>query len=339
MKKSKLCFIIASVFLLMSVMSTAVMAKDLTLSSWLPPKHHVVTGMIQPWIDNVKEATDGRVSIKILPKKLGAVPAHFDLAKNGIADVTYGCNSYTAGRFDLSQFTELPFLGNKAEPLCVAYWRTYQKYFAKADEYRGVRLLGMFVHGPASIHNSKKRIDSVADLKGMKFRVPGGIAAELSKMMGIVGLQKPASKSYEILSRGVADGILFPKSSIKAFNLIKLVPYTTIVPDGLYNFSFFLVMNKDKFKSFSAKDQKAVLRESGEKFAKIAGKTWDKMDKVGLDAIKAAGNDVITASPEFIAQIKPLAAKVEADWIKKANAKGIDGAEALRYFREQVKNY
>ncbi len=339
MKKLRVAFIIASVFLLMSIMSTNVMAKQLNFSSWLPPGHPIVANMMVPWMENVKEATEGRVDIKLLAKGLGHPKAYFDIVKNGMADVGYTCNAYSPGRFTLSEGVELPFLGNSAEATSVAYWRTYQKYFAKADEYKGTKLMGVMTHGPGALHNSKKVAQSIADLKGMKFRVPGGIAAQVAKSLGIVGIQKPASQIYELLSRGVADGVVLPLESIKSFKITKVVPYTTTIPDGLYNVSFYLVMNKKTFNGFSTKDQKAVMNVSGEAFAKLAGKAWDEADKVGLAAIKENGNKIETATPEFIAEIKKATQHLEADWVKRANAKGVDGAEALKFFRATVKAY
>lgn len=339
MKKIRVAFIVVSIYLLASVFSSGAMAKDLTLSSWLPHSHPIVSDMMIPWADNVSKATDGRVNIKVLAKGLGHPKAHFDIAKNAMADVAYTCNNYTPGRFTLSDGVELPFLGDSAEANSVAYWRTYKKYFEKADEYKGVKLLGVMTHGPGQINNAKGVIQSVADLKGLKYRVSGGIAAEVAKSLGIIGLQKPASEAYELLSRGVADGILLPTESIKSFNLIKLVPNTTLVPGGLYNVSFYLVMNQNTFDSFSDADKIAVEKESGEAFAKLAGKAWDRVDQIGLEAMQEAGNQIQTATPEFIAEIKEATKNIEADYVSRANAKGVDGAAALEFFRAQVANY
>jgi TRAP-type C4-dicarboxylate transport system substrate-binding protein len=223
--------------------------------------------------------------------------------------------------------------------MSVAYWKTYQKYFVKANEYRGVKLLGLMLHGPGQIHNSKKNIESLADLKGMKFRISGGIAGAVAKNLGMVGLQASATKNYEFLSRGVADGTLLPLESIKSFNLMKLVPHTTLVPGGLYNVSFYLVVNEKTFKGFSPADQKAVLAESGIAFAKLAGKAWDAADQIGLAAMKANGNEVLTASPELVSEIKAATKDIEARWTRRANAKGVQGEAALRFFRKQVKEY
>ena len=339
MKKCKVALTMSSIFFLMTILSSSVMARSLNFSSWLPPGHPIVADMMIPWMANVKKATGGRVDVKLLAKGLGHPKSYFDIVKKGMADAGYTCNAYSPGRFLLSEGVELPFLGNSAEANSIAYWRTYKKYFEKADEYKGVKLLGLMTHGPGQIHNSKKVAQSVADLKGLKFRVPGGIAAKVAASLGIVGIQKPASQAYELLSRGVADGVVLPLESIKSFKITKVVPYTTLVPDGLYNVSFYLVMNKDTFNGFSPADQKAVMAVSGEAFAKLAGRAWDAADRVGLAAIKANGNSVETASPAFIAEIKEATKHLEADWIKKANDKGVDGAAALKFFRGQVANY
>ncbi len=339
MKKCKVALTVISIFFLMSILSSGAMAKQLNFSSWLPPSHPIVADMMQPWIDNVRKATDGRVDIKILAKGLGHPKAYFDIVKNGMADFGYTCNNYTPGRFTLSEGVEIPFLGDTSEAMSVAYWKTYQKYFAKGNEYRGVKLLGLMVHGPGQIHNSKKPIKSVADLKGMKFRISGGIAGAVAKSLGMVGLQASATKNYEFLSRGVADGTMLPLESIKSFNLMKLVPHTTLIPGGLYNVSFYLIMNNDTFNGFSAADQEAVLAESGETFAVLAGKAWDAADQVGLAAMKANGNEVLTASPELVSEIKAATKDIEARWTRRANMKGVQGEAALRYFRQQVKEY
>ncbi len=339
MKKCRVAFIIANVLLLMSIMSTSAIAKQLNFSSWLPPGHPIMADMMIPWMENVKKATDGRVDVKLLAKTMGHPKDYMDIVKNGIADVGYSCNSYSAGRFKWYEGVELPFLGNSAEALSVAYWKTYKKYFEKANEYKGVKVIGLMTHGPGALHNSKKVIQSMADMKGLKLRVPGGMSVHVVKALGGVGLAKPASQIYELVSRGVADGVVLPLESIKSFKITKVVPYTTLVPDGLYNVAFYLVMNQKTFNSFSPADQKAVMAESGEKFAKMAGKAWDAADKVGLADMIANGNTVETATPEFLAEIKEATKDLEEKWTKKANSSGIQGEAALRFFRKTVKEY
>ncbi|KEA63931.1 TRAP transporter solute receptor, unknown substrate 3 [Marinobacterium lacunae] len=305
----------------------------LTMSSWLPAGHPLVKDVMQPWAANVERATEGRVKIVILPSALGHPKMHYDIARDGQADITYGAQGYTPGRFALYKMVEFPFAGDSAERTSVAYWKVYNDYLAKAGEHKDVKLLGLFTHGPGQIHNSKHSVNSAADLKGLKMRVGGGIMNDLASALGAVTLQKPSSSIYELVSSGVADGTLFPLESVAAFHIEDKTRYTTLVPGGLYNFSFFVVMNRDRFASLSKQDQEAIDSVSGEALARLAGRVWDQVDADGLNQLKANGNEIITADDAFIAEIREKSAPMEAEWLKEAQAKGIDGKVALDAFR------
>lgn len=319
--------------------ATAAETQQLTMSSWLPPTHPVVTEMMTPWAESVEKATEGRVKIKILAKPLGHPKVHFDIARDGLADITYGVHGYTPGRFKLTKLPELPFTGDSAEAISAAYWQINKKYLAKANEYKGTQLLSLFTHGPGHINNSKRDVHSLKDLKGLKIRVGGGIANDVAKATGAVPLLKPASASYELLSRGVADGIFFPLESVVAFKIDKIVTHTTEIPGGLYNTSFFLVMNQERFKQLSEADQQAILSVSGETFAKLSGRVWDKYDAAAAKTLVENGNTVIKADDALMAEIKEKTTDLENRWKKSANKAGLEADKVLSEFRQLVKNY
>ncbi|HER27507.1 MAG TPA: ABC transporter substrate-binding protein, partial [Rhodospirillales bacterium] len=200
----------------------------------------------------------------------------------------------------------------------------------------GVKVLGVFTHGPGQIYNAKRPINKLSDLSGLKIRVGGGVINDVAKKIGVTALLKPATKTYELLSNGVADGTFLPKESIKSFRLTKLVRYATLVPGGLYNTSFFLVMNTAKFNSLSKAEQAAIEKVSGENFSRIAGKGWDDADTAGLAAMKADGVKVITASSDLISEIKAKTSGIESAWIEAVKAKGVDGAKVMSALRAEI---
>ena len=323
----------------MLMISVASAKTTLRLSNWIPPKHPIAADMIFPWAKKVEKASNGRIKVNILKKALDKPPAAFDLAKDGIADISWGVHGYTPGRFAVTQLVELPFLGDDAEALSVAYWRVHQKYLAAANEHSGVKLLGLMTHGPGHIYNSKRAINMPSDLEGLKIRVGGGVVSDVGKALNIVTMLKPATKSYEILSRGVADGIFFPKESIRSFKLSKVLKYATYVPGGLYNTSFFLVMSEKAWNKLSAEDQQAVMSVSGEEFAKLAGKGWNKADRAGVAAMQDAGMSLQTASSAMMAELRNKLSDIEAKVVARAKAKGIDGAAVLKMLRAEAASY
>ena len=309
----------------------------LTMSSWVPPTHHLTRDVLAVWAANAEKATNGRVKFQMLPKHPSAPPGTFDAVRDGLVDVSFVTASYTPARHPLPLLAELPGAGATGEINSVAYSRIHWKYLQAANEYKGVKLLGVFTHGPGQIFTVSKPVRSVADLAGMKIRSGGGISEAAAKVLGASPFFKPASDSYEILSSGIADGIFFPLESIKSFNLDKVIHYATLFPGGFYSSSFGFFMNEDKWNSLPKQDQDAITSVSGEALARLAGRSWDAADKVGLEALKAANVTIIDASPEFVADVRKRTEPLVQEWIKSANAKGIDGAKVYAEFHEELK--
>jgi TRAP-type C4-dicarboxylate transport system substrate-binding protein len=309
----------------------------LTMSSWVGPSHPLTRDVLGGWAAAVEKATNGRVKLQMLPKAPMAAPGTFDGVRDGLVDVSYVTASYTPARHPLPLLAELPGSGASGEINSVAYNRIHWKYLQQANEYKGVKLLGVFTHGPGQMFSVKKPVTSVADLAGMKVRSGGGISEASAKALGASPLVKPAPESYELLSSGVADGTFFPSESIKSFNLDKVVKHATYFPGGFYSSAFGFFMNEDKWNKLSKQDQDAITSVSGEALARMAGKAWDAADKVGIDAMKAAGVVMVDANPAFVADVRKRTEPLINDWIKAANAKGIDGAKVFAEFHEELK--
>jgi TRAP-type C4-dicarboxylate transport system substrate-binding protein len=337
MNARRLFALLAAAFTLVAAAPIASAQTVLTMSSWVPPTHSLTRDVLTVWAQQVEKASNGRIKFEMLPKHPSAPPGTFDAVRDGLVDVSFVTASYTPARHPLPLMAELPGAGATAEINSVAFSRIHWKYFQPANEYKGVKLLGVFTHGPGQMFSVKKPVNSVADLAGMKIRTGGGIAEAAAKALGASPFVKPAPESYELLSSGVADGTFFPVESIKSFNLDKVVKYATFFPGGFYSSSFGFFMNEDKWNKLSKQDQDAIMSVSGEHIARLAGKSWDAADKGGLDALKAANVTIIEASPAFVAEVRQRTAPLVQDWIKSANAKGVDGAKAWAEYQDELK--
>ena len=288
----------------------------LRMASWLPPKHPWVLDIMIPWIENVKTVTNGRVNIQLLSAPIGPPPAHFNFAVNGIADITYGVHNYTTGRFSSTQIAELPFLSDSSEILSVAWQRIYEQELLQLEEHKGTHLLGVFTHGPGQLWFNKK-YENLEDIKGLKVRIGGGIAQSSAKALGLVPLQAPVTKAYELLSGGVADGIQLPGESISFFKLDRIIKQGFIFDGGLYNVSMFLVMNKKQWNKLSQKDKVAINSVSGEFLAKMAGKAWDQADTRGIDTSIKNGVILKVLSEHDKAKVKKLLTPIIENTLEK----------------------
>jgi TRAP-type C4-dicarboxylate transport system substrate-binding protein len=308
----------------------------LTMSSWVSPNHLLSKDVLGVWAQQVEKATGGRVKLQMLPKHPSAPPGTFDAVRDDLVDVSYVTASYTPARHVLALLAELPGGGATSLINSVAYSRIHWKYLQQAGEYKGVKLLGVFTHGPGQMFNTRRPINKVEDLAGMKIRTGGGIAEEMARALGASAFVKPAPESYELLSSGVADGTFFPLESIISFKLGSVIKYATLFPGGFYSSSFGFFMNEDKWNKLSKQDQDAIESVSGEALARLAGKAWDATDAVALEEMKRERIQISDASPELVKGVQERAKVIEDKWVKDATAKGVDGAAVLAAFRAEV---
>ncbi len=315
--------------------SPALAETKLVLSSWLPPRHPIVVNAIKPWAKEIKKVTDGRVSVRVLAKPLGAPPAHFDMAADGIADITYGLHSFTTDdRFTRSRIGQFSFIGDDAVNASKAFWQVYSGELDAQAEHEGVKLLGLFVHGPGILHNNVRKLEKSDDLKGLKIRTPGGYIAELMADLGATTLFMSTGEVYEKLSRGVIDGVTFTYEALTAFKLTDDLKYSMRVPGGIYNTTWFVVVNQAKWDEISGEDQAAIEAISGEAFAELVGKAWNDADDKAIGKLEKAGIEIYDAPPALLDTIKEIAASHEAAWSAKIKEGGFDGEAALKSLRQ-----
>jgi len=308
----------------------------LTMSSWVSPTHHITAVVLQGWANEAEKVTNGRVKFQMLPKHPSAPPGTFDAVREGLVDLSYVTASYTPARHIMPMLPELPGAGDTALVNSVAYSRIHWKHLHKVGEYKGVKLLGVFTHGPGQMF-TKRPVHNINDVQGLKIRTGGGVAEAVAKALGTSAFVKPAPESYELLKSGVADGVFFPMESIISFKLDTVLEQATLFPGGMYSSAFGFFMNEEKWNKLPKQDQDAIDKISGEWIARHAGQSWDEADKKGLEVLKKSGVKIVNADPAFVAEVKKRSAPIIEDWIQKASAKGVDAAKILAEFREELK--
>jgi len=300
----------------------------LTISSWAPPSHGINALMWPELNKMIEDATEGRVTTEI---KYGLAPpsAQMDLVLDGAADMTWIFHGYQPGRFTATKLIELPGYTGNAEAASVAYWRTYEKYLADANEHKGVRLVALHTHGPAQVQ-SNKMVTSLADIKGMKLRVPGGVGSDVGAALGATGIQVPAPKVYETLASKAADGVVMPMEGRKGFKLTEVAKNVFEIPGGLYRGSFATLISEEALARLPEDLQKALIEKVfGEPASRMAGQVWDEIDVIGREVTEAiADNSINMASDADLASYAEIADGIVANVLAEVTEKGIDAAGA-----------
>jgi TRAP-type C4-dicarboxylate transport system substrate-binding protein len=305
------------------------------LETYAGPRHAMNTDGWPQWIKQAEAAAGGRLKFDMSYPPIDP-RALYDRVRNGIADMAWITHGYTTGRFVLPEIVELPNVDGDGATMSRALWRIHTRHFAKLDEYKGVEALTVFTHGPGMLH-TRKPVASLKDFEGMKVRTGGGVQSEIAKRLGIVSVSAPATKAYEILSQGVADGVFFSLETITSFKLNDVVKYHYSQPGGLYTASFAVIMNKAKYASLSPAHKEALGKVTGEAMAAHMGKTWDDADKVSAAELAKANNTVAPLPAPVSAELQKRLADIELEWIKRAKEVGLaDPAAALKALRAEI---
>lgn len=311
-------------------------AEVLTLSSWVPPTHFIHTDFLVPFTEKVAAATEGRVTITILPAPLASPPQHWELARTGVADITWGNFTYEPERFVSLWFAEFPNAGTNAEAQSRALWRTYDTYLADNAAFDGVKLLAVGMFGGGQLHSGANPITQPADLANQKFRMGGPIQEKLLTALGAVPVAAPATKAYEMLESGVIDGSLHTMESVVNFRLEDVLTHHTVFPKGFYDATFFVAMNGAKWDGLSDADKTAIQGIIGEELSAAWGKNFDAQNPAAVEKLTAAGHQIVDASPELIAAVDTIYGTMVADWVGAAKAAGVSDPQAMLDFYSQT---
>ncbi len=308
---------------------------NILFNSFIQGQHPVNTRIFRPWAEDVAKATEGRVKVEIPPTSLAAPPQQLDGVTKGVFDMAYQFHGFLPN-VKLTQLAHLPGVNTTSGGSSVAMWRTYERFFAKADELKDVQVLGMFVALPGPIFSMKGPIDGVAQLKGVKIFAIPGVAAKVMEGAGAGVVAAPAVRSHEIISGGTVDAYAgYSVMDAAAFKTLSYAKHVTDIPGHLTAPAFAVFINKKKWESIAPKDREAILKLSGEALSRRFA-VYDELEtKARAEAI-AAGISIKDASPAFVADIMKLAAPLEQAWLADAKAAGVDGAAALAFYKAEA---
>ncbi|MEP3046169.1 MAG: TRAP transporter substrate-binding protein [Roseibium sp.] len=303
-------------------------AADVTLRmhQFLPAQANVPKNILYPWADKIEKESGSRIEIQRFPAmQLGGKPPELiDQVIDGVADVVWAVVGYTPGRFPRTEVFELPFTMTNAEAVSKAYWQLAEETMLDQD-FKDMKVLGLWVHGPGLIH-SKKPIEKLADLNGVKLRAPTSVTNKLFQSLGATPVGMPVPAVPEALSKGVIDATVIPWEVTAALKVNELVDNHTDFGDAsLYTTTFVFAMNKDRYEALPD-DLKAVIdANSGLEFSAFAGKQMQADDATGHQQAIDLGNNLITLPEEEVAAWRAAAEPTSQAWVAQMDEKGLDG--------------
>jgi TRAP-type C4-dicarboxylate transport system substrate-binding protein len=343
MKRRNLVQTMAAAAMAFSTSGSIAVAEEvsLILHQFLPAPATVPKYILKPWAERVEAASGGKLKIEHFDAmQLGGRPPELmDQAIDGVADIVMTVVGYTPGRFPRTEVFELPFMMTSSIATSMAFQELVEKDL-QANEYKDVKVLGAWVHGPGVIH-TKDPVNTLEDIEGLKMRGPTRVINQMLEELGATPVGMPLPAIPEALSKGVVEGTVIPWEVTPAVKLSELVTNHTEFSgdEALYTATIVLVMNKDKYDSLPEDVRAAIDSESGLKLAEAAATEMLDKDKPGRDIATKAGNSIVTLEADEVARFKTAAQPVIDRWVSEMDAKGIDGKALIEEAKALIKKH
>jgi tripartite ATP-independent transporter DctP family solute receptor len=275
----------------------------------------------------LEAATNGRLSVQMFPSmQLGGEKETIEQTQIGAIQLLRVSAGTVGPIVDEINVVNMPFLfKNMAQAERMMDGPIGQELLDKITANANANLVALcwMNSGSRSLYNSKHPIKSVADLKGLKFRVIGNpIFIDMMNALGGNGVAMGYDQVFSALQTGVIDGAENNMPSYVFSNHFTAAKYYSltehlIIPEVM-------VFSKRSWAALSADDQNLV-----KKFAREAQleerELWNKYEAQAMEKAKAAGCVIVEIADKapFQNAVKPVWDKYGpkyADMIKRIQA-------------------
>lgn len=305
-----------------SVMATTAATTAIAADTWDMPmayaasNFHSEMGVV--FADRVKEYTGGDLTITVHPGgslfKGGEIKR---AVQTGQAPIGERFMSAHANEAPLLGWDNLPFIATTYEDNAKLWLAAKGKVNAQLESLNLVALYTCPWPGQGFYFN--KAVSSSADTQGIKFRSYNSATATFAKELGMIPVQVEAAELSQALATGVAESFISSGSTGYDRKVWEHLSHYYKVNAWLPR--NYVIVNKGAWDGLSNSTQKAVQRAADETGADCAAKSAD-LASWYFEQLEANGMRVENASPKFLAELKAIGAKMQADWLASVGSDG-----------------
>jgi TRAP-type transport system periplasmic protein len=238
----------------------------------------------------VKAKTNGQVEVTVSPSgQLGNDSALIPAVRSGAVDITANSQGAFANVVPEYAAFGMPFLFVDLPSAWKALDGPAGKELAEKTAEKGMVVLGYWDNGIRHMSNSKRPLNTPADLKGLKMRTPpDAVTVDIMTAVGAQAQQIQFNELYVALQQGVVDGQENPLMNIASAKLYEVNKFISLTGHKYE-------MTKRSFDGLNDAQKKAV-REAAEEATKLQRNLSQAADAKLVDELKAKGAQINTAN-------------------------------------------
>lgn len=296
---------------------------ELTFAHPFPALHHHNTGIIEPLVEELREKSNGRINITVIPG--GAITtgsSAIDDVTTGAVDMIWTLPGYTAGRFPMLDCIEFADHFGSAEEATRTLWGMLNQSEEFQKEFKDYKVFNLYTADMGEIWTSNKPIRTPDDLAGVSLRAASPMTERTLNAYGASTANMAMPDTYDNIERGVVNGLATGPSAIPTYKLDEVVNYGTIGLN-LYASPQIMCISWSAWNKLSAEDQALFESLTGEALSVKSAVLYDEISATAREGIE--GVEFYELSPDEKALFQEKAKNVMGDYIAEITGKGYDG--------------
>jgi len=306
-------------------LSTQVLINDLS---------HPTAVSAKDFIEKVKLVTGGRLDMSpLLPSGAKCqTPEMFDAISSGLLEVGIASGAYYTGKNPIGNVESgLSFSWrNGKEAHTILYERGLLQLLRKEYAKHNIYLVAVLPSDPYVIYTTKKPVNRLKDLQGMKLRVTGD-AMYAFKKFGTAIVQVSYPELYSAMQYGTIDGCVTILQNLKSLHYVDVVKYYHMPPIKVDALNVMINMNVwNKL----PEDMKNVLNTMGEMYGWRQGSVAIDAGMAGEDEAMKKGVKRIELPEEDIEKFRQICVEESWKWAASLNPASAEAVKLITdYFR------
>jgi len=291
------------------------------------PETNFHTKNIKQFVDEVNAGAAGKLVITV--QSNGSLIKHPDIKRavqTGQVPIGEVLISVLANESPLYAFDSTPFLADSYDE-SRKLWAAARGPLVRRLDSQGINLLYSVAWPPQGIY-TKKPIESVADLKGTKFRTYSPTTSRFAELMGAVPTTVQVPEVPQAFRTGLVDAMITSGSTgvdTQAWDyLTHYYDVQAFLPQNM------VIVNKEALGKLDAATQKLVLDAA----ARAEKRGWDasvaENDRV-VKIMADKGIKVVQPSAKLKAELGAIGKQMSDEWVKRA---GADGEAIISAYRK-----
>jgi TRAP-type C4-dicarboxylate transport system substrate-binding protein len=285
-----------------------------------------VQGVVR-FIETVKKQTNGELEINL--HLGGSLPIKADGITAAVGDnvIQLGDDGFATGTIPITAILRLPMLLQSYQDLDKAM-AILRPHLDEAYGKRGIIVLGQYSY-PFQVIWGRKKIASLADLKGLKLRVTSVEQGEFIRRFGGISLPIGSPDVAAALDRGLVEGVL-TASSGGGLTWHDLLKSRYAFPTSYVNST--LVVNQEAFEKLPPATQK-IVRDAG---AEAAAWATSEMKRQEDEVTARFGKEGMILTDATPAEIKEATDRLSPYWDEWATKHSAEAVSILKEIRAAV---